>query len=214
MLNYPFANSYNLESTFAYNTSLTAPRWRELSYAATVEWAVSQTVELVAQTSVSYTQQTESYNTVEIRPALGTRLYLTPSRRIQTRLLLRVEQRNFKNLQTQEWDHVFRPRARAEVIVPITQDSYFKDNLWYALGDVEWLFATTDVEERFANRFRMRLALGYRLNYSLRFELMYMLQQSRNGIDDTFTSTDTMYRIRLKHYLRKSKPSKATGTGN
>ena len=104
MLNYPFANSFNLENAFTYSTLIGTPKWRALDYSPTVEWSVTNHVDLLAQTVLSYTNQTESYNTFEVRPALGARYYFTPNRRIQTKLLLRVEQRNLKNLETKEWD--------------------------------------------------------------------------------------------------------------
>ncbi len=215
MLNYPFANSFNLENAFNYNTLLNTPRWREVSYAATLEYTVYQNLEVLGATTISRTNQTESYNTFEIRPTIGARYFFTPNKRIQTRLLLRLDQRNFKNLDTDEWTQVYRPRVRGEMIIPINRDSYFQDKLWYALTDVEWLFKTDeDVDERFANRFRWRIGGGYRLNYSFRFEFLYMLQQSKNGIDEDFESSDNIFRFRIKHYLRKSKPSTAAGTGN
>ncbi len=215
MLNYPFANSFNLESAFNYNTLVNTPRWREFSYAATLEYSVYPQLEVLAATTLSRTSQTESYNTVEIRPTIGARYFFTPNKRIQTRLLLRLDQRNFKNLDTEEWEQAYRPRARGEVIIPINKNSIFQDKLWYAMTDVEWLFkADDDVDERFANRFRWRVGGGYRLNYNLRFEFLYMLQQSKNGIDENFESSDNIFRFRLKHYLRKSKPSTAQGTGN
>lgn len=214
MLNVPFANSFNLENVFNYNTVLGQPKWRALEYNATLEYSLSNHFDLIGSTLLSYTAQTESYNTFEIRPMLGTHIFFTPNNRIQTRLLLRVEQRNFENMETKEWEHVLRPRVRAEVIVPINQDSYFKDNLWYATADAEWMFVNTDVDERFANRFRLRAGVGYRLNYSLRFELLYMNQQSKNGIDDSFSSSDNIIRFRLKHFLRKSKPTTSSGVGN
>jgi hypothetical protein len=214
MLNYPFANSFNLENAFCYSTLIGTPKWRAYDYAATLEWSVTNHIDLIAATALSYTNQTDSYNTFELRPAVGTRLYFTPNKRIQTRLLLRVEQRNFKNLDTKEWEQQYRPRARAEMIIPINRDSYFVDKLWYAITDVEWLYKTDDVEERFANRFRWRIGVGYRLNYSLRFEFLYMLQQSKNTLEDDFESSDNIFRFRIKQYLRKSKPSTASGTGN
>jgi hypothetical protein len=214
MLNYPFANSFNVENAFNYSTLLGTPKWRALDYSPTLEWSATNRIDVIAQITFSYTNQTDTYNTFEVRPALGTRLYFTPNKRIQTRLLLRVEQRNFKNLDTKEWDQVYRPRARGEVIIPINKDSYFVDKLWYAMTDVEWLYKTDDVEERFANRFRWRIGGGYRLNYTLRFEFLYMLQQSKNTIDDDFESSDNIFRFRVKQYLRKSKPSTASGTGN
>lgn len=214
MGNFSMANVYNLENAFSYSTLLNSPKWRDYSYSATLEWSPTPLVEPLAQLVVTYTNQTDSYNSVEIRPVIGSRFYFTPNRRIQTRLLVRLEQRNFKNLDGDAWTVAYRPRIRAEMIIPISQDSYYKDNLWYGLADAEMLFATDDVKERFANRFRVRLGIGYRLNYSFRFEFVYMNQQSRNTITDTFGTSDNIFRFRIKHYLRKSKPSKASGTGN
>ncbi|HWA32872.1 MAG TPA: DUF2490 domain-containing protein, partial [Cyclobacteriaceae bacterium] len=117
---------------------------------------------------------------------------------------------------TKQWSQTLRPRARAEIIVPLNRDSYYKDNLWYAIADAEWLFSNvdTDLKERFANRFRLRTGVGYRLNYSMRFEFIYMYQASRNGIDETFASSDNIFRFRFKHYLRKTKPSTLPGGTN
>ncbi len=213
MLNYPFANSFNLENAFTYSTLMGTPKWRAYDYSGTLEWSVSNHVDIIAQAVVSYTNQTDNYNTLELRPVVGSRFYFTPNKRIQTRLLLRLEQRNFKNLETNEWDIVPRPRVRAETIIPINKKSYYEDKLWYAMTDVEWLYKT-DVEERFANRFRWRLGGGYRLSYNLRFEFLYMLQLSRNQIGDSFESTDNIFRFRVKQYLRKAKPSNAAGVGN
>jgi hypothetical protein len=213
MLNYPFANSFNLENAFSYSTLLGTPKWRAYDYSATLEWSITNKIDLIGQGVVSYTNQTDSYNTLELRPILGTRFYLTPNKRIQTRLLLRVEQRNFKNLETKEWTQNYRPRIRGEVIIPINKKSYYEDKMWYAITDVELLFKTDNVEERFANRFRWRIGGGYRLSYNLRFEFLYMLQLSKNTIEDDFETSDNIFRFRLKQYLRKSKPSTASGTG-
>lgn len=214
MLNYPFANSFNLENAFTYSTLLGTPKWRAYDYSAALEWSITQNVDLIGQAVLSYTNQTESYNTLELRPIIGTRLYFTPNMRVQTRLLLRVEQRNFQNLETKEWSQVARPRIRGEIIVPINRDSYYDDNMWYAWTDVEWLYNIEDVEERFANRLRWRVGGGYRMSYTMRFEFFYMLQLSRNQIGEEFETTDNIFRIRLKHYLRKTKPSAASGVGN
>jgi len=214
MLNYPFANSWNLENAFSYSTLVGTPKWRAYDYSATLEYSLSNHIDLMAQGVISYTNQTDGYNTLELRPIVGTRLYFTPNKRIQTRLLLRLEQRNFKNLETKEWSQVFRPRARAEVIIPLNKKSYFEDKLWYAITDAELLFTNQDVKERFANRFRWRIGAGYRLSYNLRFEFLYMLQESRNTLAADFETSDNIFRLRVKQYLRKHKPSTAQGTGN
>jgi len=214
MLNYPFAHSFNLENAFTYSTVIGQPKWQAFDYNATLEYSVHPNIDLIGAGLVSYTQQTEAENTLELRPTLGAKVHFTPNRRIQTRLLLRLEQRNFKNLETNTWERVMRPRVRGEVVIPINQVSIFKDNLWYGIMDAEFLFTQTDVQERFANRFRLRVGAGYRLSYSNRFELLYMYQQSRDAIDETFSSSDNVIRVRFKHYLRKTNPSKVSDLGN
>ena len=100
MDNYSFANVYNLKNAVSYSTLLNSPRWRSLSYSATLERSVTQHFDVMSQVVLSYTNQIGNYNTFEIRPVIGTRIYFTPNNRIQTRLLLRLEQRNFENLDT------------------------------------------------------------------------------------------------------------------
>ena len=63
MLNYPFANSFNLENAFTYSTLMGTPKWRAYDYSATLEWSVSNRVDIIGQTVLSYTNQTDAYNT-------------------------------------------------------------------------------------------------------------------------------------------------------
>jgi hypothetical protein len=214
MLNYSFANSFNLENTVVYSTIFSAAKWRAFDYTPTLDYALFDRVDLSAAVTLAFTAQTENYNTFEVRPMLGTRIHITPYKRILLRALVRVEQRNFKNLDTKEWDQVYRPRIRLESLIPINRKSYFADKLWYGIMDVEWLFTSEDVEERFANRFRVRAGIGYRLSYVSRFELIYMNQQSRNGIDQDFTSVDNIIRLRYRQYIERQKREKLSGSGN
>ena len=214
MLNYPFANSFNVENAFVYNALIGTPRWQSLEYSPTVDYSLTQNLDFCAGGTLAYTEQTDSYNTFEARVMIGSRLHLTPHRRVQLRIYGRLEFRNFLNLDTHEWEHVPRPRIRVESLIPINKKSYWEDHLWYGIADVEWLFTDEDVEERFANRFRLRLGVGYRLSYTSRFEFVYTAQKSRSGIDEDFTSSDHIFRFRYKHYLRKTKPTKSSGSGN
>jgi len=216
MLNYPFANSFNLENAVVYSTAFTSPKWRSIDYTPTLEYSVLNWLDLDAAVTIAYTAQTEDYNTFEVRPMLGTRIHITPNQRVLLRTFIRFEQRNFKNLDTKEWDHQFRPRVRLESLIPINHKSYYSDNTWYGIVDAELLYTNDDdVEERFANRFRIRTGIGYRLTADSRFELIYMLQKSRNGIDEDFSSTDNIIRIRYKQYLRrKTHSTKLEGGGN
>jgi hypothetical protein len=212
MLNYPFANAFNLENAFVYSTLADTPRWRAFDFSPTLEYSLTPHIDLNVGCTFSYTAQTEDYNTFEIRPVVGTRIHLTPNKRVLTRVYFRVEQRNFLNLDTDTWETVVRPRIRAEALIPISRKSYYDDKLWYGIVDMELLFSKDDVQERFANRFRARMGIGYRLSYTSRFEFIYMIQQSRSGIDEDYQTSDNIFRFRYKHYLRKKKPTKLSGS--
>jgi hypothetical protein len=204
-----------MENQFNYSTLLGSPKWNSFEYAPSVEYALTQNLDFVGGVTLSYTLQTDDYNTFEVRPMLGSRLHLTPNRRVLLRTYLRVEQRNFKNLETNEWDKTMRPRLRLESLIPINRKTYFENKLWYGIADVEWFMTVDkDVNERYANRFRMRFGAGYRMNYNFRFEFIYMIQQARDKTEEDFVNTDNVFRFRCKHYLRKTKPTKHSGSGN
>ncbi|HLT72229.1 MAG TPA: DUF2490 domain-containing protein [Cyclobacteriaceae bacterium] len=214
MLNYPFGNSFNLENAFVYSTLLNTPRWRAFDYSPTLEYSLTPNIDLSLGATFSYTAQSEDFNTFEIRPVVGTRIFVTQNGRVNTRLFLRLEQRNMQNRSTREWEAVVRPRARIEGLIAINGRTLFEENLWYGILDAEWFFAVDDVNERFANRFRVRTGLGYRLSYRSRFEFIYMNQQSKNAIDDKNRSIDNILRFRYKHYLQGSRPAPVPVTGD
>jgi hypothetical protein len=214
MLNSTLGKSFHLENRFVGSTLPESPSWYSVEYQPTFEYPLSRHFDILGGATFKYTLETEDYNTFEIRETLGSRIHFTPQKRLLLRAYLRVEQRNFLNLDTDEWDHAIRPRARLESLFPINKPNYSSDKVWYAILDVEWLFKVEDVEERFANRFRFRAGLGYRLSHSSRFEFIYMNQESRSGIDDDFESTDHIFRFRYKHFMRKTKPVASSGSGD
>lgn len=216
MLNLPFANSYNLEAAATYSTVLGQPKWRSLDFQLTPEVSLSQHIDLMAALFYGKTFQNESLSTTEIREMLGARFHFTPNKRILTRLLVRFEQRNLQDNETELWDHSMRSRIRAETLIPINGKSmYAGDKLYYAILDAEaFLVLDKNVEERFANRFRLRAGIGYRINYSVRLEFAYTLQESKNTIEGDFATIDNIFRFRMKHYLNKSRPSHSGGIGN
>ncbi len=217
MLNYPFANSWNVELAGTYSTVLAEPKWRTFELQATPEYSFSANVDLLGAFLVANTFQSKSLTTLEVKEMLGTRIHFTPYRKILTRLLVRFEQRNLQDQETSEWDHGKRSRIRAEAIIPLNKPTmYSGDQLWYSMVDAEvFIVMDQDVNERFANRFRFRGGIGYRVNYGLRLEFVYTLQRSKNILEGAFDTTDHIFRFRVKQYLHKSKPSKSvSGGGN
>jgi len=217
MLNYPFANSWNIELAGTYSTVVQDPRWRAFDAQITPEYAITPNIDLMAAFLYGNTFQNEFRSTIEVREMLGTRIHFTPNRRILSRLLVRLEQRNLQDRETHEWDNSIRTRIRAETIIPLNKPTMFAgDKLWYSIIDAEaFIVMDQDVNERYANRFRIRTGIGYRINYGIRLEFMYTLQRSKSTLDGSFDSSDNIFRFRLKQFLNKAKPSKTfTGVGN
>ncbi len=216
MLAHPFANVWELEHAVTYSTIVDTPKWRSLDYAPTLTWSFTPNIDAMGALTISYVAQTENVNSFEIRPMLGTRIHFTPNMRILTRLLIRFENRNFQNLETKDWSSSNRMRFRVESLIPLNNSTmYNKDNLFYGIADAEW-FVTMDqdLQERFSNRFRIRIGIGYRLNYTWRFEFLYTYQESKDQIESSTYSRDNLFRFRIRHFINKSHPSKTLGVGN
>jgi hypothetical protein len=206
-LSYPFRGKYLLENTTAYQTLLNpVNKWRSLSISPTFEMTVMTWLDLLSEVGIAYTLQKENANTFEISPMVGGRFFITQGKKVDTRFVLRYQQRNFKDLETDDWTSSNRSRLRGEIFVSINGPNLFTNKLWYVFVDYEeFIVFDRQVEERFANRRRARIGVGYRLSYKHRFDLGYTLQTSRNEIDDEFIGTDNVIQFKYKMFLNSAK---------
>ncbi len=203
-LNYTYRQRWLFQNELSFQTLIWGgSHWFSYNTTPDAEYNVNKNLDIICAIPISYTRQTAVLNTFEIRTMLGSRIYFTPTKRIQTRLLVRWEYRWFYDEDTDVWDKGNRFRLRAELVIPLNKDSYFVDNMWYLINDVEiFLWQGAKLPERYANKTRIRLGLGYRLNYKVRFELIYINQDSRNNIEDDFNAHSDIFRLRLKYYFK------------
>ncbi len=210
-LSYPFGNRYLLENTTSYSTLMNPEnKWRSFSVSPTFEMSLVRWLDLLSEVGIAYTQQKVEANTFEIDPMVGGRFFFTQGKKVDTRFVLRYQQRSFKDLETGDWTSSTRTRLRGEVFVSINGPNLFTDKLWYVFADYEeFIVIDHQLEERFANRRRARIGVGYRLSYKHRFDLGYTLQNSRNEIDDDFTGIDNVIQFKYKMFLNPAKPVKS-----
>jgi len=187
------------------------PDWRNIDVTPNVEFSPRGWYDLVADTTVGTTKQTDDVTTTEVTPRLGVRFHLfsrklrhrlnerAPGRRIVVRNLVRVESRNFfyRGAQTGS-DSSVRFRNRLEFQVPLNRDNMSDDGARYLLADWEWFVPLGDPDERFANRQRIRTGIGWRQSFRWRFEALYLWTRSRNTIEDGFKTSDHAINIRVK----------------
>jgi hypothetical protein len=187
------------------------PDWRNLDVTPNVEYSLRPRFDLVVDTTFGRTFQTDAVRSTELTPRIGVRFHLfsraqqfrvleqAPRRRIVLRDLLRVESRNFFYSGGDiDSDSTVRFRNRLEFLVPLNRERITDDGARYLLADWEWFIPLDDPDERFANRQRIRTGIGYRRSFRWRYELLYIWTRSRNTIDDTFSTNENIFNIRVK----------------
>lgn len=202
-VSYPFANRYLLENTTSYQTILNeASKWRAFSLDPVFEYVLFTRLDLLSEIPMAYTVQKEGVSSMEIDPMVGVRFHISQNNKVDARFLLRYQLRAFRQIEAEDWDVSNRTRLRGEVYWSINGPNMFTDKLWYLFTDYEeFIVLDQQLDERFANRRRARIGLGYRLSYKHRFDLSYTRQSSRNEIDRDFISNDNVIQLKYKMFL-------------
>jgi hypothetical protein len=192
------------------------PGWHNVDLTPNVEYSPKGWFDLVAEGTIGHTKQTDDVDTTEVTPRVGVRFHLfsrglptviqdrgrrelPPRRRIVVRDLVRIESRNFFYTRAGSGsDSSVRFRNRLEFLVPLNKEKLTEDGARYFLADWEWYVPVEDVDERFANKQRIRTGVGYRRSFAWRFEVLYIWTRSRNTIEEGFNTSDNSIDIRLK----------------
>ena len=195
---YPFANVwvFDTEASFEKVTSGSDP-WRGIMITPSIQRNMSPNIDLMFSMPLYWVQQSNQLQTYETRLSPALRYTITTGGRVESRAILRYDYRMVKP-EGQEMEISNRVRLSAEAFIPINRKTFFENKQLYAITDVEGFFVMDkNVGERFANLFKARLGLGYRLNYQYRFQFIYAFQKSRQTIDQSFDTIDSIWRLRF-----------------
>ena len=207
------AYEVDLEPKVLLNPSEGEADWWCLDVTPNVEYAAKDWLDLVAEGVVGYTRQTDDVNTWEVTPRAGARFHLLsrdvpalldgrerpPKRRVVIRNLVRLESRNLVYTGGRSGSSsTFRFRNRLELLAPLNKEKLTKDGVRYLMADWEVYVPTSDPDERYANKQRFRVGFGYRRNFAWRYQLLYILDRSRNTIDDGFTDSSQSVDFQVK----------------
>jgi hypothetical protein len=187
------------------------PGWRNLDLTPNMEYSAQRWLDVVVDTTVGSTRQTDDLDTIEVTPRLGVRFHLfsralrhhprerAPARRVVVRDLMRVESRHFfYSGGDTDYSSSVRFRNRLEFLAPLNRERLTDDGARYVLADWEWFVPLDTQEERFANKQRIRTGLGYRRSFAWRFEALYIWTRSRDTIDEGFNTSDNIIDVRVK----------------
>ena len=192
------------------------PDWATLDVTPSVDYAATRWLDVVGEFLAASTRQTNDVNSRELTERAGVRFHLfarnvpvlrrdrefrelPPGRRLVVRDFARIEQRNLF-YSNEEGDHSsWRFRNRLEVQFPLNQKSVTADKTRYVLSDWEWFVPINDQpRERYANKQRIRVGLGYRRNFAWRYEALYIWGRSLDTTSDSFTTSDNIIDFRVK----------------
>jgi hypothetical protein len=185
-------------------------QWRNLDLTPVVEYYPLDWLDLSAEATVGRTHQLDGLNTFEVTERIGARLRLfgriwsgvrrlpglesehLPLTRVDVSTLVRLEQRNFFYSDATPDSHGWRLRLRAEGKLALNHSRLAQDRTLYALGDVEYFQPIgEEVEERYVNKMRVRLGLGYRPSARTRVEAIYIRDWNRDSPEAYYAGQDT-----------------------
>jgi hypothetical protein len=175
-------------------------QWRNFDFTPTYEFAPTRWLDLIGEMVVGYTNDTVNPDATEVTERLGARFYIW-RKQLQIRDMFRFEQRN-RFFSDDTSDAVFRWRNRVELRYAFNRQRTTEAGAVTGLLDWEiFVPIDQDVHERYASRHRLRAGVGYRPVVAWRIDLIYLVQRSRNTIDEPFDNIDHVIDIRVRRAL-------------
>ena len=166
-------------------------RWREVAFITGLSYNASPAFTFWGGFYTSYILQTENQNTYEFRPRVGARFNISrATNRFYAKVQSEYEWRFFWNLSDNEFSRSNRIRVRPDLLVSLFKENTVQDkNLCLRVYGEYFQNLDNNIEERFWNRFGTAVGLHYRLSPEWRYEIRYLVQGSKNTIEETRPST-------------------------
>ena len=185
--------------------------WRNIDFTPLAEYYPTSWLDLEAEGAVGHTRQRDGLDTLEVTPRVGARLHLfkrvvsgrkrerLPLTRVGLSTLLRLEWRNLFYSDDTPNRHEWRARLRLEGRLAISHETLSQDRTLYAIGDAEYFAPLSDdIPERYVNKVRARLGVGYLFSAATRLEFLYIRDWNRSSPDAAVTEETQAFDLRLK----------------
>jgi hypothetical protein len=192
-------------------------KWRNFDLSPTVEYYPADWLDLEAEATVGNTVQKDGLDTFEITERVGARFHLfakmaphrpgipgleherLPLTRLGLSTLVRLEQRNFWYSDDTPDKHEWRARLRLESKLAINHAKLSLDRTLYAIADAEYYQPLgDDIPERYVNKLRVRLGLGYRFRAATKLEFLYIRDWNRTAPDAEAAEDTQAFDLRVK----------------
>lgn len=199
-----FTPRFKYFGDIGYRQELPYDKWIRTSFKPGAEWSAGNIVDLSGGMGFYYTVQEIIPNSFELRPWQGVKVHWPTLGRFSFDHYGRLEQRfNHSADPVEQWSSVLRGRYRLNVIFPINHSGIIDNTFFMRLNaEIYWNMGSS-IEERFVNKNRYAMCLGYRFNLNWRLELYYMAEQSQAFSQEGFNVNSHIFQVSLKTYVFK-----------
>jgi Protein of unknown function (DUF2490) len=187
--------------------------WRSYELTPSAEYFPRRWIDLVGETLVAATKQSTDVSSLEVTPRAGIRIHLLSNLRTMIRgrgTVGRVALANFSRIEWRNlWysndspsSHEWRFRNRVELKVGLNHKEMSLDKTLYLTTDFEvFVPLSDDPMERFTNKRRTRVGLGYHLDSRWRVEGLYIRDASRDNSGESFDTSANTVELTVKVFF-------------
>ena len=180
----------------SYRTSTTSDKFRKFVLRPSVRYHWTYELDLLGGLGFFLTFEEVDYNTIELRPYQGVRLNWPKIWRMNFKHRGIVEERFIWNNQG-EFDPNLRFRYRIKTKLPLNKQSLQYNTLYIPMSYEIFANVGPDEVERFHNRARANVGLGYVFSKKWIGEIEVTFQRSRSTSDDDLILSDRIFRFKL-----------------
>lgn len=199
-----FTPRFRYIGDIGYKQELPYGAWMRMNFKPGFEWSVGSIMDLAGGFGFYYTMQEIIPNSFELRPWQGLKLDWPSLGRFNFDHNARFEQRFNRSIGTfEQWRFVLRTRYRLNVIFPINKPGIY-DRTFFARANAEFfLNLGKSIEERFVNKNRYTMGIGYRFNSRWRLEMYYLAEQARAFSEEGFRVNSHIFQVSLRTSIFK-----------
>ena len=203
--NHSFTPRFNYIGDIGYKQELPYDNWTRLNFKPGLQWSVGSIVDLTGGLGFYYTVQKIIPNSMELRSWQGIKIHWPDLGRFLFDHYARIEQRfNHSIGSIEPWSFALRTRYRLNVVFPLNHPGIIDKTLYMRINTEFFWNIGKSIEERFVNKNRYCMGIGYRFNQKLRFELYYLAEQSQAFSVEGFKVNSHIIQFSFRTFILKN----------
>jgi hypothetical protein len=200
--NQSFTNRLLYIGNIGFKQELPYHNWIMMNFKPGVEWSAGSIVDLAGGIGLYYTLQKIIPNSFELRPWQGMIVHWPSLGRFSFDHYAKFEQRFNRSIGSKEqWSSVLRSRYRLNVIFPINHPGIIDKTLFVKINAELFWNIGKSIEERYVNKDRYSIGMGYRFNRNWRLEVYYLAEQSLAFSEEGFKVNSHILQVSLRTYI-------------